>query len=293
MFSSAFRHKSGQCDSLGLRRVLISAAVSGLSPLLPSSSVRWLPGIRPSARVHVRLDRDVRQAAQNEHFVLGRIRVLPNIGQQSRSHRASDASVDPRPLAATSKPRRSGTSSSLRSYRLRRAQPLASTTVLGLCNRPQPAATGRSRPLPAAVRRDAHNSASWGSREKAARARRGSRRGSWQRFRAASNCCGRSSKSWPMAVRGARPSWSRPWLTWSEWMRPAGNCDPSGQTILFNRIGWAKTCLVKAGLIEQPAPSSIVVTEAGRAVLKTVDGPPDREFLREHCAGFAIWLADM
>ncbi len=68
---------------------------------------------------------------------------------------------------------------------------------------------------------------------------------------------------------------------------------PSGQTILANRIGWAKTSLVKAGLIEQPAPSSIVITEAGRAVLNTVDGPLDREFLRDNCSGFATWLADM
>jgi len=68
---------------------------------------------------------------------------------------------------------------------------------------------------------------------------------------------------------------------------------PSGQTIIFNRIGWAKTSLVKAGLIEQPAPSSIVITEAGQAILKTVDGPLDREFLRDNCPGFATWLADM
>src|ERR1039458_6867790 len=50
MFASAFRHKPGRCDSSGLGRVLLSAAVSGLPPLLPSSSARWLPGISVAAR---------------------------------------------------------------------------------------------------------------------------------------------------------------------------------------------------------------------------------------------------
>ncbi len=68
---------------------------------------------------------------------------------------------------------------------------------------------------------------------------------------------------------------------------------PSGQTVLFNRIGWAKTSLVKAGLIEQPGPSSIAITDAGSAVLDSVRGPIDREFLRQNCPGFATWLADM
>ena len=77
-------------------------------------------------------------------------------------------------------------------------------------------------------------------------------------------------------------------------MRPAGELrHPSGQTVLVNRIGWAKTSLVKAGLLEQPAPSSIVITDAGHAVLNEVAGPLDREFLRENCPGFAAWLADM
>ena len=68
---------------------------------------------------------------------------------------------------------------------------------------------------------------------------------------------------------------------------------PSGQTVLFNRIGWAKTSLVKAGLIEQPGPSSIAITDSGRAVLDSTRGPIDREFLRENCPAFATWLADM
>lgn len=67
----------------------------------------------------------------------------------------------------------------------------------------------------------------------------------------------------------------------------------SGQTVLTNRIGWAKTSLVKAGLLEQPAPSSIVITDEGRRVLNSVHGPIDHEYLSRHCPGFASWLADM
>jgi hypothetical protein len=68
---------------------------------------------------------------------------------------------------------------------------------------------------------------------------------------------------------------------------------PSGQTVLFNRIGWAKTFLVKAGLVEQPGPASIAITDSGRAVLESAEGPIDREFLRRNCPGFATWLADL
>ena len=70
-------------------------------------------------------------------------------------------------------------------------------------------------------------------------------------------------------------------------------CHPSGQTVLYNRVGWAKTSLVKAGLLEQAGPSSIGITEAGRTALGSAKGPIDREFLRQNCPGFATWLADM
>ncbi len=67
----------------------------------------------------------------------------------------------------------------------------------------------------------------------------------------------------------------------------------SGQTVLENRIGWAKTSLLKAQLLQQPGPASIAITDAARAALESVDGPIDREFLRQNCPGYVGWLADM
>ena len=44
---------------------------------------------------------------------------------------------------------------------------------------------------------------------------------------------------------------------------------PSGrQTVFRNRVGWAKTYLKKAGLIESPARASIIITDVGKAVLQ-------------------------
>lgn len=42
---------------------------------------------------------------------------------------------------------------------------------------------------------------------------------------------------------------------------------PSGQAIIYNRTGWAKTELVKAGLVEQPRRGSFNITNRGRALL--------------------------
>lgn len=48
----------------------------------------------------------------------------------------------------------------------------------------------------------------------------------------------------------------------------------SGPTPVYkNRIGWAITHLVKAGLLERPARGTVQITERGRKVL---DGDPDR-----------------
>lgn len=47
---------------------------------------------------------------------------------------------------------------------------------------------------------------------------------------------------------------------------------PSGrQTIFSNRIGWCRTYLKKAGLIESPARAHFVITEEGKQILDTVD----------------------
>ena len=67
----------------------------------------------------------------------------------------------------------------------------------------------------------------------------------------------------------------------------------SGDTVLSYRIGWARTSLVKAGLVEQPAPSMIVITDAGRSLLASREGPFDYKLLREEFPTFATWLADM
>ena len=63
------------------------------------------------------------------------------------------------------------------------------------------------------------------------------------------------------------------------------------QKLLHNRIHWAKTYMVKAGLLEQPRRGSFVATEQGRALLAkapekiTVETllqfPPFREFYRK------------
>jgi len=57
---------------------------------------------------------------------------------------------------------------------------------------------------------------------------------------------------------------------------------PSGQQAVFeNRVGWAKTYLKKAGLIESPRRAVVVVSEAGKQVLtKSIDAI-DVKFLKQ------------
>ena len=53
---------------------------------------------------------------------------------------------------------------------------------------------------------------------------------------------------------------------------------PSGrQTVFKNRVGWAKTYLKKAGLLDSPARATIVITEAGKKVVaeSTISKPTD------------------
>ena len=54
-------------------------------------------------------------------------------------------------------------------------------------------------------------------------------------------------------------------------MLPSG-----GRTIFYNRIGWARTYLKKAGLIDYPKRGSLVITPAGT------------EFLKQHPKGFNL-----
>lgn len=43
------------------------------------------------------------------------------------------------------------------------------------------------------------------------------------------------------------------------------------QTIFSNRIGWCRTYLKKAGLIESPERAHFVITTEGKRILDTVD----------------------
>lgn len=55
---------------------------------------------------------------------------------------------------------------------------------------------------------------------------------------------------------------------------------PSGrQTVFKNRVGWAKTYLKKAGLIDSPARATVVITDAGRQVLKENPNKIDTKYL--------------
>jgi restriction system protein len=57
---------------------------------------------------------------------------------------------------------------------------------------------------------------------------------------------------------------------------------PSGQQpIFYNRVGWARTYLKKAGLIEDPRRGYFHITKQGKAVLKEDLGRIDMQFLRK------------
>ena len=53
-----------------------------------------------------------------------------------------------------------------------------------------------------------------------------------------------------------------------------------GQRLLDNRVGWAKTYLLKAGLLESPRRGVVRITPRGRAALATSE-PIDNRFLRQ------------
>lgn len=55
---------------------------------------------------------------------------------------------------------------------------------------------------------------------------------------------------------------------------------PSGrQTVFKNRVGWAKTYLKKAGLLDSPARATIVITDAGQQVVKENPAKIDSKYL--------------
>jgi len=57
---------------------------------------------------------------------------------------------------------------------------------------------------------------------------------------------------------------------------------PSGrQTVFKNRVGWAKTYLLKAGLIESPARATIRITDAGKKVVNDNPDKIDTKYLEQ------------
>ncbi|QKZ14526.1 restriction endonuclease [Spirosoma sp. KUDC1026] len=57
---------------------------------------------------------------------------------------------------------------------------------------------------------------------------------------------------------------------------------PSGQTFLFgNRIGWARTYLKKAGLLDSPKRAMVIITERGKQVLKQKPTEINVKFLKQ------------
>ena len=57
---------------------------------------------------------------------------------------------------------------------------------------------------------------------------------------------------------------------------------PSGQSLLFpNRVGWARTYLKKAGLVDSPKRGQIIITKRGDQVLKQKPKKIDNGFLKQ------------
>lgn len=57
---------------------------------------------------------------------------------------------------------------------------------------------------------------------------------------------------------------------------------PSGQTFLFgSRVGWARTYLKKAGLLDSPKRATVVITDRGMDVLKQNPSRVDARLLRQ------------
>lgn len=61
----------------------------------------------------------------------------------------------------------------------------------------------------------------------------------------------------------------------------------SGQTVVANRVGWAITYLVQAGAVRRPRRAVSEITDRGRELLRSVDGPIGTE----HLTGFEEFQA--
>jgi restriction system protein len=57
---------------------------------------------------------------------------------------------------------------------------------------------------------------------------------------------------------------------------------PSGvQTVIYNRVGWARTYLLKAGLLDRPLRGKVRITQRGKDVLRKNPARIDVNFLRQ------------
>jgi len=63
---------------------------------------------------------------------------------------------------------------------------------------------------------------------------------------------------------------------------------PSGASLLYNRVHWARTYLSKAGLLQSPERGTHFITESGRNLLATNPSRIDNAMLRE-IAEFSEW----
>lgn len=67
----------------------------------------------------------------------------------------------------------------------------------------------------------------------------------------------------------------------------------SGRGVVENRLGWSRTYLAKAALIDQRGPGSLGITEAGQAFLARHGQDITTDTLRDECPSFQSWLTDM
>src|SRR5215211_3279000 len=65
---------------------------------------------------------------------------------------------------------------------------------------------------------------------------------------------------------------------------------PSGQqTYINNRVGWAKSYLKKAGLLENPSRGKVRITNEGRAVLTEAPAAINCEYLMKYPSFVEFW----
>ncbi len=60
----------------------------------------------------------------------------------------------------------------------------------------------------------------------------------------------------------------------------------SGQARYYNRVGWARAHLIKAGLLEAPKHGYLIITPAGRELLKNPPTVISDQYLRDHYPQF-------